>query len=182
MGQYVYHDLHNNAPAYKQRHSITDTYCRYLYKYDDGHWYVGWDLGVKQTWFCSNQPSTSVHDHGTVSWQFYAWKWNTDPKVTITNGPLPSCKTIRVVFNKTDDSTGDYVRTVESSRGHQVFKQIGTNRYLFVPKMSCWVIQKSQKTPSMWNGYVKSDASSWCPADPRAGWKDCEVKCDVHSF
>ena len=117
-------------------------------------------------------------------WQYYGFiSWSPDPAVRITKGQLSPCQTI-TVGETAAESIGEYFWTGEWSRGRQVFKKADLDRYIFVPKMSCWVIQNGLCSPSFWTGAIKSASSSWCPVDPRARWKNggMTVKCDVHTY
>ena len=54
LGVFDYLQQYNNGPAYRQRHSVANPQPRYLYRNENGYWYVGYELGSSYSYYLLN--------------------------------------------------------------------------------------------------------------------------------
>ena len=67
MGLFKYTNYHNNAPVYRQLHTVTATQPYYIFKSDDDAWHVSKEIGSSDVRILNINGSPTPPRSG---WQF----------------------------------------------------------------------------------------------------------------
>ena len=162
----------NNAPAYRQVHDINETDPHYLYKYDDGDWQIGEELGGSSAGLYNTNSSPAPPRSGWKYWNGDEWRSDTE----LTAKPISDTSTLicpvininasGIAEEKSSDYMGQFTLTSKFSAGHPVYANTRGKKLRVHPGFSVWGVGDSVESGD--DGIHSGGAGTLCPASARS--------------
>ena len=170
----------NNAPAYQQLHDFhgTDTY--FMYKYEDGDWQIGDELGGYSGILGVGLYNTNSSPAPPMSgWQYWNGdEWILDPELTakpISDAsaflcPVINIKASGIAAEEWSVIMGQFTITSQFSSGHPVYTNTRGYKLRVHPEFSVWGVGDSVESGA--DGIHSGGAGSLCPASARSRYNN----------
>ena len=174
LGIYQQCGQHNNHNYFKQLHSLPNSEGNHFFKEaSSDHWGIGpkldGKLGLQSINRSGNPPKKD--------WEFHKGKeiWSQDKDFRITKKYPVLCEAIWInasgplATEIPPEVLGRYVQTADFSAGRPVFKNVASDKYLFVsPRYVEWIVCSSLENTAKSELLVASGCSpSLCPSEQR---------------